>query len=129
MTYRSATHERSGILAGRMNRRQYWAWLGSSVIITTLCGSLILGTVDDYGPSRLAIVMLVILYFFVFVLGVIMAIRRLHDMDFSAWWLLTIIPPLCILLIFFLLFGDGSEGRNRYGRNPEGRGFLESLLS
>lgn len=43
-----------------------------------------------------------------------LAVRRLHDIDRSAWWLLLLLVPFggVVLLVFFML--EGTPGRNRY---------------
>jgi hypothetical protein len=47
-------------------------------------------------------------------------IKRLHDLDKSAWFLLLmIIPVVNIWLIYILIFKKGSEEINRFGNNPE----------
>lgn len=51
-----------------------------------------------------------------------LAVRRLHDVDRSGFWLLLhFVPGLgsLILLVFSLL--DGSVGPNRFGPDPKGR--------
>jgi uncharacterized membrane protein YhaH (DUF805 family) len=44
------------------------------------------------------------------------AVRRLHDIDYSGWWILIIVIPVLgalALLVFYCL--AGSEGDNRFG--------------
>ena len=48
-------------------------------------------------------------------------VRRLHDMERSAWWLLLLVPPITIIGGFVLLIMSafpGTPGPNRYGPNP-----------
>ena len=48
-------------------------------------------------------------------------VRRLHDMNRSAWWLLLLVPPISIIGVFVLLIMSifpGTPGPNRYGPNP-----------
>lgn len=50
-------------------------------------------------------------------LGVLL--RRLHDTDRSAWWLLLYLIPLIgpiVMLVFLVL--KGTEGENQYGADP-----------
>ena len=50
-------------------------------------------------------------------------VRRLHDMDRSAWWLLLLVPPITIIGVFVLLIMSifpGTPGPNRYGPDPLG---------
>ncbi len=45
-------------------------------------------------------------------------VRRLHDMDRSAWWLLLLVPPITIFGVIILLIMSifrGTPGPNRYG--------------
>ena len=45
-------------------------------------------------------------------------VRRLHDMNRSAWWLLLLVPPITIIGVFVLLVMSifpGTPGPNRYG--------------
>lgn len=47
-------------------------------------------------------------------------VRRLHDIDRSAWWILLIFLPILgwfALLVFACL--DGTRGPNRYGPDPK----------
>ncbi len=48
-------------------------------------------------------------------------VRRLHDMDRSAWWLLLLVPPITIIGVIILLIMSifpGTLGPNRYGPDP-----------
>ncbi|WP_084106255.1 DUF805 domain-containing protein [Demequina sp. NBRC 110056] len=44
-------------------------------------------------------------------------VRRLHDQDKSAWWLLFLF--FLPIVIFILSFFDGTVGPNRYGPDPK----------
>lgn len=47
-------------------------------------------------------------------------VRRLHDTDRSAWWLLIVLVPLVgaiVWLVFMCL--DGTRGANRFGPDPK----------
>ena len=45
-------------------------------------------------------------------------VRRLHDLNASAWWLLVTFIPFGALLFFALPFKKGSSGTNKYGEPP-----------
>ncbi len=49
-----------------------------------------------------------------------LAIRRLHDMNASGWWLIlpTLIPIVPIFFFIFLMCKKGTDGDNRYGADP-----------
>ena len=48
-------------------------------------------------------------------------VRRLHDMDRSAWWLLLLVPPITIIggpILLIMSIFPGTPGYNRYGPDP-----------
>jgi len=46
-------------------------------------------------------------------------VRRFHDRNQSAWWLLTsIIPLIYFIVLLFQLFASGTQGENKYGPDP-----------
>ena len=48
-----------------------------------------------------------------------LAIRRLHDLDRPAWWLVGIMIPIVnILFSLYLLLSPGTRGYNQYGEDP-----------
>jgi uncharacterized membrane protein YhaH (DUF805 family) len=96
------------VFSGRARRSEYWSF--------SLINSVILISLFAYTPEWVfhAYNFAVLLPFF----GV--SVRRLHDADHSAWWLLIGLTPFfggLVLLIFFLQ--DSSPGSNRYGPNPK----------
>lgn len=59
----------------------------------------------------------------VFLPGLAVAVRRLHDTGRSGWWLLVGFLPvigLIVLLVFMVL--DSEEGTNDHGPNPKAGG-------
>lgn len=105
--------------SGRAVRSEYWYWtlfavLGSIAALVIDYGVLGYDT-TDLAPIR-SLFDLVI-----FLPGLAVSVRRLHDMDHSAWWLLIILTVIgaFILLIWFCF--RGTEGPNRYGpdRTPK----------
>lgn len=112
---------------GRTSRKSYWYAVLWYFLISTLVGSLF-GIIDYliYGKEYLDIIVeesktnkvlfsdiggsIFSLVFFI--PSIFLSIRRLHDINKSGWWLLTIIPP------FILAFFKGDEGENKYGKNP-----------
>jgi uncharacterized membrane protein YhaH (DUF805 family) len=47
-----------------------------------------------------------------------LAIRRLHDLNISGWWILISFIPSGQLIILWLMFKKGSSGTNKYGEPP-----------
>ncbi len=63
--------------------------------------------------------------------GVMIEIRRWHDMNLSGWCVLIFVIAACVNLKFalliwlFLLFRRGTSGPNRYGEDPLGQPIQE----
>ncbi|MDM5177145.1 DUF805 domain-containing protein [Massilia sp. DJPM01] len=53
------------------------------------------------------------------VLVIVTTLRRLDDMNYARWWgLLMLVPPVNVLVWFYLLFVAGSETANERGPAP-----------
>ena len=47
-------------------------------------------------------------------------VRRLHDTDRSAWWLLILlVPALGVLVFLVFMVLEGQRARNRFGPDPK----------
>ena len=97
---------------GRSGRSEYWFWY----LFTTLgsFGFIVLDLVIKTGGGLVAVFALVAV-----IPSLAVAVRRLHDIDRSGWWLLIGFIPLIgsiILIIWFVTVGH--PDLNRYGRNP-----------
>ena len=91
--------------SGRAPRSEYWwfALLGLGLSFIPVIGWIL----------RLAILLP----------SLSVQVRRLHDMERSAWWLLLLVPPITIIGVFILLIMSifpGTAGPNRYGPDPLG---------
>lgn len=59
---------------------------------------------------------------FVFLPGLAVAVRRLHDINKSGWWIFIVLVPLIGIIIYFIfLVMPGTPGRNEFGPDPLGR--------
>lgn len=88
---------------GRASRSEYW-WF---VLLTILLSFI---------PVIGWILRLVLL-----LPSLAVQVRRLHDMERSAWWLLLLVPPITVIGVFVLLIMSifpGTPGYNRYGPSP-----------
>ena len=55
-----------------------------------------------------------------FIPGIAVSIRRLHDTDRSGRWVLfPLVPFIGIIVVFIFLAQDSKPGENRYGPNPK----------
>ena len=118
--------------SGRARRSEFWLfWLfliGVEIVFSILIGITggSMSAMDEFGTMSGAAKALFGVYALV-MLGLLIpsiavAIRRLHDTNRSAWWILISFIPVIgalVLIIFYVL--DGTPGPNKYGEDPKGR--------
>ena len=104
-------------LKGRIGRLRYLAYglavsLSIIVVMSILTGILTL-------ISPLLAMFVFVLYIPLLGVSIVMAIRRLNDMDQNGWLSVLIIIPLVNFFFgLWLLFGRGTQGANSYGPAP-----------
>jgi uncharacterized membrane protein YhaH (DUF805 family) len=97
--------------SGRAARPEYWYWalfVFAVSIVLAIIDSLVFGTGIGVLQSLFDLAVLLP--------GIAVAVRRLHDIDRSGWWLLLGLIPVVgeiILLVWFCL--RGTQGANRFG--------------
>lgn len=103
---------------GRSRRKAYWMFVLFNIIALVLANfidnALGLAGQNGYGPLT------TIYGLAVFIPGLALAVRRLHDTGRSGWWMLIALLPVIggiVLLVFFVL--DSQPGANQYGPNPK----------
>lgn len=104
---------------GRAHRTEYWMFVLINFLVVmalAFVDSMVLGMSEMGGYGVLSG-----LYTLgVFIPGLAVAVRRLHDTGRSGWWLLVGLIPVIgglVLLVFMVL--DSEEGANEYGPNPK----------
>lgn len=98
--------------SGRATRSEYWYWMAGSflMVIGAIIVDFLLGT-DGLAQSIAAIAL--------FLPGLSVSVRRLHDIDKSGWWLLlNIIPLIGTIILFVWNCTKGTYGHNRFGPDP-----------
>lgn len=102
---------------GRARRREYWGFMLFSTIYIILLYILvaILGSISE----GLAGFVFIVGYLTILLPSLAVAVRRLHDIDKSGWFLLLHIVPFgsIVLLVFACL--DSHPYANRYGVSPK----------
>ena len=99
--------------SGRARRSEYWYWQVSEWIM----GLVVYYLYDD--NATISAVIEIIL----FLPGLAVSVRRLHDIGRSGWALLWILFPVIGWILLFIYYcTDGHEGPNAYGDDPKGRG-------
>ena len=111
----------------RIGRLRWLAYNFVFTVVLTLVFSIIsavslpmLNTGGEAGgPSPLAYVPVVMFYVVSIVVSLILARRRLHDLDKPGWFsVLLFIPLINIILGLYLMFAPGTRGNNRFGNRP-----------
>ncbi len=110
-----------GVFSGRARRKEYWMFqLINFVVIGVLFAGVLTElkapTIGFFAVAMCGYVLATIIP------GLAVSVRRLHDINFSGWWLLISFVPGggLVLLVFHAL--DSTPGPNRYGSNPKGYG-------
>jgi uncharacterized membrane protein YhaH (DUF805 family) len=107
--------------SGRARRREYWwfeVFTALVVAALTIVDGFIVGwdMIGVYGLGPLGAI--AVLAFFLPNLAV--SVRRLHDRDKSGWWLLiTLVPLIGFLFLFYNYISAGTPGDNRFGPDPK----------
>ncbi|WP_326549825.1 DUF805 domain-containing protein [Micromonospora sp. NBC_01813] len=105
--------------SGRARRSEYWWFFLFSVlvnIVTTILDTTLGTTFDDSSNGVIGLVVSLAL----FLPGLAVAVRRLHDTDRSGWWILIGLIPIIgwiVLLVFYVQ--NGTAGPNSFGPDPK----------
>jgi uncharacterized membrane protein YhaH (DUF805 family) len=126
MNYYTDVLKKYAVFSGRARRKEYWMFalwnFIACFVIVTMVGLMAAIVLVTKNPALSGLFLLVPLYSLgVFVPNLAVAVRRLHDTNHSAWWLLIAVIPVIgaiVLLIFMVL--DSQPGDNKYGPNPKG---------
>src|SRR5262249_45071209 len=99
---------------GRASRSEYWCWTLFSLLV-----DIVAMLVDrfafpqvDWGPVG------VITGLFLFLPGLAVSIRRLHDIDRSGYWVLLMMTIVLIPLLLYWACVKGTTGDNDFGPDP-----------
>jgi uncharacterized membrane protein YhaH (DUF805 family) len=101
--------------SGRATRREFWMFL----LFNALFAGVTFG-IDVVMLLSVGVGFANILYMLaVFVPGVAVTVRRLHDTGRSGWWILIALVPVAGLALLVLLCLDSEPAANRFGANPK----------
>ena len=107
------------VFSGRARRKEYWMFVLFNIIffIVAIILDNVLGTaIEDVGYG---------LFYILYALAVIIpslavAVRRLHDIGKSGWWIfISLIPIIGGIWFIVLAATDSQAGENEYGPNPK----------
>lgn len=98
--------------SGRSSRSAYWYWtlFAFLVFMVTYAICLAIGTLIPYYLVALAL----------FLPGLAVFVRRMHDVGRSGWWYFIVLIPLIGAIVLIVWLVTASEGPNKYGAGPDG---------
>ena len=101
---------------GRARRKEFWYF----VLISGLVQSLFVGFHGSiYGHEKL-FDSVASAIFFIPTLAV--AVRRLHDIGRSGWWIVIAPTGIGTVVLFVMMLIEGDRGLNEYGPDPKAIG-------
>lgn len=105
--------------SGRAQRSEYW-WFALFTFVAGVILAFIDGIVFGMAAGGQPVSILSGLFSLAMLLpGIAVAVRRLHDIDRTGWWLLLfLIPVLGFLVLLYFFIQRGTAGTNRFGADP-----------
>ncbi|MCX6702562.1 MAG: DUF805 domain-containing protein [Candidatus Wolfebacteria bacterium] len=132
MNYYFAAFKKYAVFSGRAQRAEYWYFVLFNIVVTVaisaisaiigfvasnMLGLAIGGLIDSF----IKFVVTLLYCLAVFIPGLAVAVRRLHDVGKNGWMLLiALIPIIGAIWLIVLLATDSNPGENKYGPNPKG---------
>lgn len=105
--------------SGRARQKEYWMFVLFNIIFVIVATILdnILGTTVGELPYGIFYFLYVLA---IFIPGLAVTVRRLHDVGKSGWmYLIVLIPIIGAIWLLVLVATDSNPGENQYGQNPK----------
>ncbi|MGB7179935.1 MAG: DUF805 domain-containing protein [Xanthobacteraceae bacterium] len=103
--------------SGRAIRSEYWYWVLFAMLgglTTEIVDSAIFASHSSVSPLNGVFDLLI------FLPGLGLGIRRLHDINRSGWWILITLTLIGVFLLLYWACQRGTPGPNRFGSDPFG---------
>ena len=104
----------------RLNRKRYIMRALALVVVVTLAATVLGIVFAVAGMSESTIgTMGTLIGIAGAIPGLMLAVRRLHDLDRPTWWIVgNFVPIVNVLFSLYLLLAKGTAGPNQYGPDP-----------
>ncbi|MFD1602050.1 DUF805 domain-containing protein [Flavobacterium artemisiae] len=118
--YKKVVFENYANFSGRARRSEYWFYTLATLII-----SVILAIFDTFIGSSVGMlvetgILRGIYSLLVFLPGLAVLVRRLHDVGKSGWFFLVVLIPIGgAIWLLVVLCTEGDKGTNAYGPDPK----------
>lgn len=104
---------------GRARRKEYWMFYLFNFLAVIIIGFLA-GIISGILKTNFGIPVFCIYYLAIILPSLAVAVRRLHDIGKSGWWLfISLIPIVGSIILLVWLCIEGTPGQNQYGPNPK----------
>jgi uncharacterized membrane protein YhaH (DUF805 family) len=101
--------------SGRARRSEYW-WFVLFNIVVSIVARLIDSAVSSQSVGFVSIIVGLAL----FLPGLAVSVRRLHDIGKSGWWILFgLIPIIGVIMLIVWYAKEGEASDNAYGPSPK----------
>jgi uncharacterized membrane protein YhaH (DUF805 family) len=101
--------------SGRARRKEYWLFYLAWFILAVIA----FGIDEVIGSPVIEIGVVGIVNVALICPSLAVSVRRLHDTNRKAWWLLMyLIPVIGVIWLIVLFCFKGTEGENRFGPDP-----------
>ena len=109
------------VFSGRAGRKEYWRFSPVQIgIAFALAMWLVAVFPNELGAAGLPFYVMMLYALATFIPTCAVTVRRLHDCNYSGWWLLVgLVPYVGEVALFALLCFQGTAGDNRFGAEPD----------
>ena len=105
--------------SGRASRREFWMFVLFNLIISFGLRVIDHFTGLTYGPNGSQGFLNSFYTLLVFIPGLAVAVRRLHDTGRSGWYLFVVCIPFIGVILLYWYILESNPGDNAYGPNPQ----------
>jgi uncharacterized membrane protein YhaH (DUF805 family) len=117
--YKKVVFQNYANFSGRARRSEYWYYTLMTMLI-----AVVAAVIDNVAGLTFGAIPYGYVYAIyatlVFIPGLAVGVRRLHDVGKSGWFFfIALIPLVGAIWLLVLLFTDGQKGANQYGADPK----------
>jgi uncharacterized membrane protein YhaH (DUF805 family) len=100
--------------SGRAPRSEFWYWTLFAFLVAAVSGILDSALFPFMGTGPISAITSLLL----FLPGLAMSVRRLHDLDRTGWWMLIALTLIGLIVLLVWDCIKGTDGSNSFGPDP-----------
>lgn len=107
---------------GRARRSEYWYFVLANFLLVlsiSIAGGIVVGLLNLESLSFIFGGLYALVSLGLIIPSLAVAVRRLHDVGRSGWFLLIALIPLAGLVLLYFYVQDSEPGTNQWGPNPK----------